>query len=75
MTYSEAWLNYQIVDHLRFPFDTLYADMENKTVLLAAEELQMAAKRLAKVKLNHISDPKMAALDRKSTRLNSSHMA
>ncbi|MDE7061054.1 MAG: alpha-glucuronidase, partial [Lachnospiraceae bacterium] len=36
--------------------------MENKTVLLAAEELQMAAKRLAKVKLNHISDPKMAAL-------------
>ncbi len=62
MTYSEAWLNYQTVDHLRFPFDTLYADTEKKTVLLATEELQMAAKRLAKVKLNHISDPKMAAL-------------
>lgn len=62
MAYSEAWLNYQTVDHLRFPFDTLYADTEKKTILLAAEELQTAARKLAKVKLNGISDPAAIAL-------------
>lgn len=67
MAYSEAWLNYQTVDHLRFPFDTLYADTEKKTILLAAEELQTAARKLAKVKLNGISDPAAIALAAQET--------
>lgn len=67
MAYLEAWLNYQTVDHLRFPFDTLYADTERKTILLAAEELQTAARRLAKVKLNGISDPAAIALATQET--------
>lgn len=67
MAYSEAWLNYQTVDHLRFPFDTLYADTERKTILLAAEELQTAARRLAKVKLNGISDPAAIAIATQET--------
>jgi len=67
LAYSEAWLNYQTVDHLRFPFDTLYADTERKTILLAAEELQTAARRLAKVKLNEISDPAAIALAAQET--------
>ncbi len=56
MAYSKAWLNYQVVDHIRFPFDTLYADTGNEQIRIAAQELQKAAKELAKAKLNCISD-------------------
>lgn len=55
MTYSRAWLNYQAVDHIRFPFDTLYAETGRERILVAAKELQQAAKELAKARLNCIS--------------------
>lgn len=56
MSYSKAWLNYQTVEHIRFPFDTLYAETGNERILIAAKELQKAAKELAKVRLNYIAD-------------------
>ncbi|MDE7327113.1 MAG: alpha-glucuronidase, partial [Lachnospiraceae bacterium] len=57
MAYSKAWLNYQAVENIRFPFDTLYAETVDKRSQIAAKELQEAAKKLAKAKLNCISDP------------------
>lgn len=56
MAYSKAWLNYQVVENIRFPFDTLYAETGNKRIQIAAQELQVAAKELAKIKLSLVSD-------------------
>lgn len=56
MAYSKAWLNYQVVENIRFPFDTLYAETGNKRIQIAAQELQVAAKGLAKIKLSLVSD-------------------
>ena len=56
MAYSKAWLNYQVVENIRFPFDTLYAETGDKRIQIAAQELQVAAKELAKIKLSLVSD-------------------
>ena len=56
MAYSKAWLNYQVVENIRFPFDTLYAETGNKRIQIAAQELQVAAKELAKIKISLVSD-------------------
>lgn len=56
VSYSNAWLNYHAVEHIRFPFDTLYAETGKERIRIAAEELRKAARELAKVRLNCVSD-------------------